>query len=121
MTFQWSTYVELASRLLQDRRSDLEEAYLRASISRAYYGVFGAIWDKRGQRIAARYGSKHQRLIMHLLNSPHPVDQKVGAALERLRKARNLADYEGLAVITSRRARKALNLASSIQKKIQEV
>lgn len=37
MTFAWLSYVELASRLLRGRELDIEEAYLRASISRAYY------------------------------------------------------------------------------------
>lgn len=116
MTFDWLNYVELTSRLLHQRQIDIEEAYLGASISRAYYGVFGAMWEKR--RFRAQ-GSKHQALIMRLLNSGDPSDSELGADLDRLRRARNVADYESSAVVTARQARSALNLAASIRQRVQ--
>lgn len=116
MTFDWLNYVELASRLLRQREMDIEEAYLRASISRAYYGVFGAIWEKR--RFRAQ-GSKHQALIMRLLNSGDPSDEELGSDLDRLRRARNVADYESSAVVTARQARSAPNLAVSIHQRVR--
>lgn len=119
MSFDWLNYVELALRLLRNREVDIEEAYLRASISRAYYGVFGALWDKRRRPGFGAHASKHYALIMQLRNSADPFDQEVGFALDRLRRARNIADYEPLAVITPVQARKAYNLAAFIQQRVQ--
>lgn len=72
MTFDWLTYIDLASRLIDNRESDIEEAYLRASISRAYYGVFGTLWAKLGRKPWLSRASKHHIVVMLLRNSTDP-------------------------------------------------
>ncbi len=118
MSFDWVSYVELAARLINQRESDIEEAYLRASISRAYYGVFGTLWDQKGTSLRT-HGSKHHALIMSLQNSADLSDRKTGVDLDRLRRARNIADYEMKAKVTVQRALAAHSLAISIQDRVQ--
>ena len=117
MSFDWLSYVELAIRLIQQRKDDIEEAYLRASVSRAYYGVFGTLWDNKGNGLRT-HGSKHHALIMSLQNSADFIDRKIGVDLDRLRRARNIADYETKATVTVQRALAAHSLAISIQSKV---
>ena len=42
MSFSWKIYIRLAEELIDNsENSDIKEAYLRSSLSRSYYGVFG--------------------------------------------------------------------------------
>jgi hypothetical protein len=57
MSFDWSQYVDVAKELYEQAKTapqPLQEAKFRASISRAYYAVFGKARDqlRRRDRIA---------------------------------------------------------------------
>jgi hypothetical protein len=100
MSFDWSGYVVLANTLLE-RAAEIgpsEEACLRASISRAYYGVYGiarriAERDARTIRLTGT-ARDHRLLQQYFLESSDKQRRKTGLALNRLRDFRNKADYD---------------------------
>jgi hypothetical protein len=116
MSFAWLDYLMLAEALLQARTSLApEEACCRAAISRAYYAAYGAArtraCDQEGLQLPAT-GDAHRRVITHYRQGPSPLHRAIGNNLRRLRRARNLADYDdqlerpvALAQFTVRRAR----------------
>lgn len=117
MNFDWSDYLKLARELFrQARRSSIREAKLRTAISRAYYHAFikarNHLRDKDKRSIPRQ--DAHQYVIIQFLNRTDPISQSIGDDLARLRKLRNLADYEdrfaNLASITA----KALQLSEQI-------
>lgn len=99
MSFDWSEYIDLSFHCLDSIRIDLEEAYYRASISRAYYGVFCLSRDKAGlktyKRMTKTDPGVHQKVIKQYKASADQKDKSIGLALDRLRKMRNRADYIG--------------------------
>jgi uncharacterized protein (UPF0332 family) len=41
MSFDWSKYVELAEKLIEQEKDEkIESAYYRSSVSRSYYGAY---------------------------------------------------------------------------------
>lgn len=99
MSFDWSQYLDIANELYKQAQNEpqpLQEAKYRASISRAYYAVFGKARDQLRQRDRIREPRPmldvnglsigvHQyiRDIFQQSNEPHR--QIVGANLDRLR------------------------------------
>ena len=106
MSFDWSQYFDV-SRELADQARDapapLQEARLRASISRAYYAVFGqardylrrhdrireVLIDSNGDRI-----NIHQFVRQQFINRADQDYQEIGETLDRLSEYRNIADYD---------------------------
>ncbi|MGH2506047.1 MAG: hypothetical protein ACRDHZ_01280 [Ktedonobacteraceae bacterium] len=83
----------------------LQEAKCRASISRAYYAVFGQARDQLRQREKHREPKPlldarglptgvHQYVRDMYQQSSEPTRQAIGANLDRLRQYRNIVDYE---------------------------
>ena len=99
MSFDWSEYIDLGYDLLDSTRMDLEEAYYRASISRAYYGVFCLSRDKAGLKTYKPTSKAdlgvHQKVIKQYKASADQKEKSIGLALDRLRRMRNKADYDG--------------------------
>lgn len=102
MSFDWRTYLELASELVEKN----SEASYRSGISRSYYAIYNVL------RIRASYSNRapeanHVKFIQELKNPSEelylkfPFDDEsdlvmIGNELDYLRKARNKADYNGL-------------------------
>lgn len=93
MSFDWKLYITLADELLNFHRTTaLEQAYLRSSISRSYYGVFCAARDRKG--LQDFRGSKaHFKVITMYKNSASLLERQAGWILDELRRYRNRADY----------------------------
>jgi hypothetical protein len=94
MSFDWKTFLELA-RDLQHRAGSAvhREAYLRSTVSRAYFGAFGHAINYAKQFLqfhSRELVEDHGRLREHLRRKRRKGDSD---RLEQLRQWRNEADY----------------------------
>jgi len=118
MSFDWSEYIDIVFDLLNSTRMDLEEAYCRASISRAYYGVFCLLRDKAGLKTykpkSKAEPGVHWKVINQYKISPDFKTKSIGLGLDRLRKMRNIADYDGDQSIKISQAERAVMTAMEV-------
>lgn len=101
MNFRWETLLELAQSLAQEAENEplpMREAMRRASISRAYYAVFNvaARWlrEQYPHHALPTHGEIHQSVIDFFNWSSAAEHRQIGRLMERLRTARNQADYK---------------------------
>ena len=122
MSFDWSEYLGLAQELAGQIVSPAsQEAKLRAAISRAYYAVFckarNHLRDHEGHAIPLG-GQAHAYVRDQFKNSPDRLRSQIGHNLDRLRRHRNLGDYDdtvsGLLPLTSRDLKLAQRALSSL-------
>ena len=96
-TFDWSSYYSLAQELAnQANNSELQEARWRSAISRAYYAVFHEAKNYLQTRVYSNRVFPTKDVHEFVISEFKRLDQthyKVGIFLERLRLARNKADY----------------------------
>lgn len=94
MSFEWKNYVYLAEELSKRQ----EEACLRSSMSRAYYGVFCIARNEKWLRDYKPEKDEeegiHQKVINKYKDSSDVIEQRIGSFLDRLRRLRNIADYD---------------------------
>jgi uncharacterized protein (UPF0332 family) len=119
MSFDWQTYIRLAEELLNNSEdSDIEEAYLRSSLSRSYYGVFGIAYYFliHNQKVDKEEleNDTHRRVRNKFIHNPqrNRLLNKIGKNLESLWKERKDADYKEDSEINRNRAETAYLLAS---------
>ena len=98
MSFDWSEYLTLAQELTSASiSSPIQEAHLRAAVSRAYYAAFckarNYLHNKDGY-LTPRRTNAHSDVIMKFERSGDMERRKVGTLLRSLRGIRNLVDYE---------------------------
>ncbi|MFH1097610.1 MAG: HEPN domain-containing protein [Candidatus Desantisbacteria bacterium] len=114
MSFDWKSYLLLSEELI--KRS--EEACLRSSISRAYYGVFCIARNKKGYKL--HKGSNIHSKIIDEYKEDKTL-QKVGWNLDELRRARNCADYDDSREIKKSMAESMLLLAKQVLKDLESI
>ena len=98
MSFNWSEYLSLAQELTSSSgTSPIQEAHLRAAISRAYYAAFckvrNHLIDKQGYTIPVGV-NVHRLVVNEFKNSSDVTRKTVGNLLHHLRSIRNIVDYE---------------------------
>ncbi len=132
MPFDWTRYIRLAEILKRDADSLADrESCLRSAISRAYYGAFGLAREMavRGGLTLTRSPRDHRNVIEHFraleMGSQDPSQQaiykKIALELDRLRAARNQADYDDRIPDLERRTSLALKRARRIERKIAQI
>ncbi len=114
MSFDWQDYVALAQELA-DRP---EEACLRSAVSRAYYGVFCIARNLKGLKEHTPK-NLHWSVIEEYRNSSNREDREIGSILDKLRRARNHADYREDKPVTKGIAERAVLLAKDILTKMR--
>ena len=97
MSFDWSEYLNVARQLLGYGTSpQTGEGSLRSAVSRAYYGAFctarNHLRDKESL-VIPRGRNVHIWVQDQFQNGRDSVRKDIGATLNRLREARNKADY----------------------------
>lgn len=113
--FNWLLYLDVADDLM----SFGSEAQFRSAVSRAYYGVFGKIRSKlETQGIQFEWKNIHHQVIKWLRSQPQVSVIHIGVELDRLRRDRNRADYDGIHTFSRSRAEKSLLQARSIENNI---
>jgi hypothetical protein len=92
--FDWRGYLDLADDLLSLRPND--EAAQRSALSRAYHGAFGVARDylltSRGVAISSF--NAHYHVWAAFAQAPRGVEQRIAQEGNRLKRRRDLADYE---------------------------
>lgn len=94
--FNWKKFIDLGNNLLAEEN----EEFVRTAISRFYYGLFGVL---RRYLINVRHkyyllsggAWVHGSVFDELENSCDSTERKISQILNKLRNARNLADYDG--------------------------
>ncbi len=112
MSFHWEKYVYLAEELMNRK----DDAYLRSSISRAYYGVWCLARNKKGyKRYKTRKGENiHWKVINEYKNSNDRNEQNIGRILDKLRRLRDNADYNEDRLINKDLAERSVISAKNI-------
>ncbi len=98
MSFDWSEYLILAQELTSTSiNSPIQEAHLRAAISRAYYAAFckarNYLFYKDGYSTPGGI-NVHWDVVDKFEASSDMTRRRVGALLRSLRGIRNIVDYE---------------------------
>lgn len=100
MSFDWSEYLSLAEMLCGVAVSGQPagvEAHQRAGVSRAYYAAFAAARNRLRDvdRVTIPLAvNPHWFVQQQYVSDPDPRRTLIGLELGRLRRARNLCDYE---------------------------
>ena len=119
MTFDWAEYLNVAGELAAiPFRPSIAEAKQRSAISRAYYAAFGKarvhLRDIDGDGNIPRGPQAHEYVRLAFKASVDPRRRSIGENLNRLRRARNRADYADLMHGVSREATFAIRLADHV-------
>ncbi|GMT47865.1 MAG: hypothetical protein IEMM0007_1431 [bacterium] len=116
MSFDWSEYVELAEKLIeQEKDKKIEAAYYRSSVSRSYYGAYCLARDLlRGNGFDIPRTEAHKAVREAFQQDGRSVNRKVGEDLKRLWGERKNADYDAPQPFDKVRAEKALKLAKKL-------
>ena len=88
MSFDWKTNIYLAEDLL----NQTEESYFRSAVSRAYYGAFCIARNVIGFKDSTG-ANIHWEVINEYRSSSDKNERNIGRILDKLRRARNNADY----------------------------
>ena len=103
MSFNWTEYFDVAQELYEQAKKSpvYQEAKVRIVISRAYYSAFGMARDhlrykeriSEFQQMNGERANIHEHVRKTFANSTDLKRAEIGANLDRLRKYRNIADY----------------------------
>ena len=101
MRFDWGKYLTLAQDWADLSKGHVnKEALLRSAISRAYYASFckarNHLRDIEKERGLGKSLQVHQLVIERFERSDSKAKKDIGTALDRLRKIRNIADYQDM-------------------------
>lgn len=93
--FEWSDFCGVADELAKNSN----EAYIRSSIDRYYYSLFGSSREyliKQREKYFLKRGGRdiHQRVKDELVKSENLNENELGETLDKLRKYRNQASYD---------------------------
>lgn len=127
MSFDWTRYFSLAQVLCGVAVSGQPpgaEALQRAGVSRAYYGVFAAARNRLRDvdRVAIPQAvNPHWFVQQQYASHPDPRRTLIGLELGRLRRARNLCDYEDAVPRLPALTRRALGRAAQILSNLDQL
>jgi len=94
-------------------RWDADEASIRTSMSRAYYGAFLEARDAKGLSSVGR--DSHKR-VLDAYGGTTPADQVISSSLRKLKSLREKADYEPQTTCSKSDAHDALTEADKVLK-----
>jgi uncharacterized protein (UPF0332 family) len=119
MSFDWLDYLRLAQFLTGvSKNSPGQEANFRAAVSRAYYAAFCKARnylrdvDKDSQVTGTR--DIHGYVLDQFMKSPDKIRGRIAINLERLRRYRNMADYDDTMTINQANVLKTLKQAEQV-------
>lgn len=123
MSFDWDDYLHLARYLLGLEGIPTQEALERCAVSRAYYAAFWkarvALEGEPGQVILKR--GVHTEVIHQLSCSNMKQRKKIGVDLQRLKEAREEAEYEARQPGSTNWTRKAQDSTARSQRILSAV
>ena len=116
MSFNWSEYIDLADKLIEDNP---REAEMRSATSRAYYGAFIQCRTYKSQ--TKHTHDIHKTIIEKFKTSDSPNETALGNHLGTLRFHRNNADYDGFYTPKLPETRNHINMARRIINLLEQV
>jgi len=114
VSFGWKDYINLAEDLLDQS----EESCFRSAVSRAYYGAFCIARNVKGFKDFTG-ANIHWKVINEYKNSSDKNERNIGRILDKLRRARNNADYNEDKPVTRGIAERAVISAKYILTSIE--
>ena len=124
MSFCWKDYIDLSNILISSSKNNtLEKAYLRTSVSRAYYGIFciARNYLRDIKNIQIRLQNTHEFVMNQFKFSNNLKEICIGNYLGNLRDDRNKADYGDNYQIDINRANKILASANQVLRFFQQL
>lgn len=123
MSFEWTSYIQLADELISYQRTpNLQEAYFRSAISRSYYGVFCIARNFLViRRVPIPKVDTHKHVRDKYWKSANRAEKKIGKDMLDLWRERKDADYEDGATIDINRARTAHEMAKRILERLRSI
>ncbi|GAB6073290.1 hypothetical protein JCM14244_16670 [Venenivibrio stagnispumantis] len=129
--FQWEDFITLSQKLFSKEESEwkevlegrsCEEALYRMIVSRCYYGIFKKVEDYLMNRFNfPQVGSSHEQKIRFLQNHNNRNVQEFGRKLRSLKTLRTIADYDSSENINRETAKDAIQKASELFQKWEEI
>ena len=122
MSFDWNSFVDLADYLISDEIKDINEAHIRTSISRSYYGVYGVASDyaqEKGCRLPDQ--NKHTYVRDRYKLSPEPQAIQIGNRLGILLSGRIRADYKKTTSLKREDAKRILTQAKATMRYLEDL
>ena len=116
--FDWLEYLDVADHLVSHAR----EGFWRSATSRAYYGVYCRLREVVERHIGRRLSgfASHREVMDYLMRDNRSAVSQMGRRLDRLRRERNVADYDAVP-FTVDRAQKSLITARQISASLHHV
>lgn len=122
--FDWREFLALAHDLHRQVLAGYYiEAAQRTAVSRAYYAVFGVLRDYAVAHlgfVSGQGAQDHQRLRSHLA-SMGPLWVGVARRMDRLRKWRNMCDYDAVVDNLPLLVEQALALAGDVLQQVARI
>ena len=117
--FDWSEYLSLANEMVQRP----EEAAKRAAVSRAYYSVFcrARNWLEIQGIPIGHNNSDHNTVWTAFERLQGKSAKRIGQEGKRLRRARNMVDYDNTVDKLSSTVRSAMEHAKTIHTELQHM
>ena len=122
MSFEWNSFVDLADYLISDEIKDINEAHIRTSISRSYYGVYGVASDyaqEKGCKLPDKNQHAYVRDRYKLSNVPQVL--KIGNRLGILFSDRKKADYIKTLILRRKDAKRVLSQAKATLRYLEDL
>jgi uncharacterized protein (UPF0332 family) len=118
----WFLYYELA----QDWRRQDGDAYKRSAVSRAYYAMFctarNELVDNADEYSPPECGSEHKYVWDSYKENRHPRGtREIGVLGNRLRRYRNIADYDDVVVNLPDIVEDAMNAARDLKEHLESL
>jgi uncharacterized protein (UPF0332 family) len=125
MTYKLATYLDLAERILELDEVSIQDdnAYVRTSISRAYYSVFCIARNIKGMKYAKDF-NLHAAVIDEFLWSTtleKKTERRIGQFLQGLKRLRVIADYHEEKDLRKKDAETAIAQARVCLNNLQEI
>ncbi len=95
MSFNWTLFIKLAEHLVEDHNPKMDDAWIRTSVSRCYYGTYGLASDliiSKGINLPGK--DTHKFVREKYLNDNDINLKKIGQGLGNLFFWRKKADYD---------------------------
>ena len=96
MAFDWNQYIDVGRELCSKK----EQKYIRAGISRAYYGLYNKLRLHKG--LTTRYRPHKELIDKLLLAEIFEEEADLSFYLQQLKKFREESDYDGIQVVDER-------------------
>ncbi|MBT4485539.1 MAG: hypothetical protein HOC71_17870 [Candidatus Latescibacteria bacterium] len=95
MSFDWTKFLDVAEQLIPDKEENPDDALLRTSISRSYYGAYGVAYTFFEQEGGVR-PTENTHISIHSIfkESQNDLVCEIGNGLGSLWIERKKADYK---------------------------